>query len=107
MNSKKYARGVVFGTLKDFVTEPQVVTRKTKLSTVLGYEVRADFINQLNEKLPTGRRLDPSQGYFTVGQVVDIVQRPYGGRMAEMSASTLPGGKDPTEPPPADKPRPR
>jgi hypothetical protein len=107
MNGRKYAREIVFDTLRNFGIEPQAVTRKTKLSTVIDYELRVDFVKQLNEKLPMGRKLNASHGYVTIGQVVDMAKRPYGGRIAEMSASTLPGGNDPTPPPPTDKPVPR
>ncbi|HEY0370938.1 MAG TPA: hypothetical protein VGD79_03000 [Thermoanaerobaculia bacterium] len=84
--NRSSARGIVFGTLKDVGVEPQSVTRKTKLSSVLDDEIVVDFVRRFNQRLPAGKRLDTSHLYFTIGQLVT------------MAGSTLPGKKGPTKP---------
>ena len=94
--NRSRARAIVFGTLKDVGIEPHLVTRRTKLSAVLAEETAVDFVQQLNERLPQGKRLDASNLYFTIGQVLT------------MAGSTLPGEEGPTKPfPPRPKPKSR
>ncbi len=68
------ARRVVYGTLKNLGVDINELTSKARLGQVLDGDVRIGFIQELKEKLPGSRTLNPSQiSILTVGQVIRVL----------------------------------